>query len=497
MTPSSIAVLGGGITGLSAAFHLSRRFPSSRILILEKSKRLGGWIQSKKVQISLPGGDVGTAVLELGPRTLRPQSLALLELVHLLHLDSQVITTSTKSDAAKNRFLYIPDKGRSGLTRIPTGAWSLLFSPLAKTIVPSVFREGWRRANRTLADDEDESFDSILTRRFGPELARVLGSSLTHGVYAADSRKLSVNAALPIVRKAEAMGDGSIVKGLIRMRKSEQSLDKTLYETGELESIMHDVSVYSFKNGLETLPQALRQNLENNSNVEIRTSTEVVDISPKNKSFEIAIPNDVITTSHVVSTLPLPVLSSFPSTANLPHLTANPTSSVIVVTFVFPMPASQIHPSGFGYLIPRPKTGYDSDVNREGVLGVVFDSCSVGQQDMPLGEMTKMTMMLGGPYTPQLPPVEDKQLFAQMVFETLQRHLGRRIPTPAYVEITQQRNCIPRPTPGHFTRLAELAAALEDSPWNGRFEVAGAGVGGVSLGDCVKQGRNAGGTWGE
>lgn len=81
MTPSSIAVLGGGITGLSAAFHLSRRFPSSRILILEKSKRLGGWIQSKKAQISLPGGDVGTAVLELGPRTLRPQSLALLELV--------------------------------------------------------------------------------------------------------------------------------------------------------------------------------------------------------------------------------------------------------------------------------------------------------------------------------------------------------------------------------------------------------------------------------
>lgn len=71
------------------------------------------------------------------------------------------------------------------------------------------------------------------------------------------------------------------------MRKLEQPLDKTRYETGELEFIMHDVSVYSFKNGLETLPQALRQNLENNSNVEIRTSTEVVNISPKDTSFEV------------------------------------------------------------------------------------------------------------------------------------------------------------------------------------------------------------------
>jgi len=81
MPPTSIAILGGGITGLSSAFHLSRRYPSSKITLIEKSNRLGGWIQSKRVKIAVPGGDVGNVVLEMGPRTLRVQSKAVLELV--------------------------------------------------------------------------------------------------------------------------------------------------------------------------------------------------------------------------------------------------------------------------------------------------------------------------------------------------------------------------------------------------------------------------------
>ena len=85
MTPSNIAVLGAGITGLSAAFHLSRRFPSARITLLEKTARVGGWIRSKRVSFNIPGGDVASALLELGPRTLRPQSKALLEMVRQIN----------------------------------------------------------------------------------------------------------------------------------------------------------------------------------------------------------------------------------------------------------------------------------------------------------------------------------------------------------------------------------------------------------------------------
>lgn len=72
----NVLVLGAGITGLSAAYHLSRLLPraSSRILLVERSPRVGGWLQSNTRKGVVPP-------LEAGPRTLRPTSLAIIELV--------------------------------------------------------------------------------------------------------------------------------------------------------------------------------------------------------------------------------------------------------------------------------------------------------------------------------------------------------------------------------------------------------------------------------
>jgi oxygen-dependent protoporphyrinogen oxidase len=72
-------VLGGGITGLATAFHLSRRIPQTKITLIENQDRVGGWIRSECVEL---GSGKGHMVLEAGPRTLRPRSQALLELVH-------------------------------------------------------------------------------------------------------------------------------------------------------------------------------------------------------------------------------------------------------------------------------------------------------------------------------------------------------------------------------------------------------------------------------
>lgn len=66
-----IAVLGGGITGLTAAHYLSKELPSAQITIYEGSERLGGWLNSKQVEVGS-----GNITVEQGPRTLRPNTPA-------------------------------------------------------------------------------------------------------------------------------------------------------------------------------------------------------------------------------------------------------------------------------------------------------------------------------------------------------------------------------------------------------------------------------------
>jgi oxygen-dependent protoporphyrinogen oxidase len=79
--PRTLAVAGGGIAGLTAALLLARALPARRILLLERSARTGGWVHSERRAV----GDKGdTALLESGPRSIRPTGapgLAMLELV--------------------------------------------------------------------------------------------------------------------------------------------------------------------------------------------------------------------------------------------------------------------------------------------------------------------------------------------------------------------------------------------------------------------------------
>lgn len=84
MAPKHIAILGGGLSGLSSAFHLSRRFPSSRITLLEQHDRLGGWVRSERVDVEDTHGARAKILLESGPRTLRPNQNAILEMVSIV-----------------------------------------------------------------------------------------------------------------------------------------------------------------------------------------------------------------------------------------------------------------------------------------------------------------------------------------------------------------------------------------------------------------------------
>ena len=174
-----------------------------------------------------------------------------------------------------------------------------------------------------------------------------------------------------------------------------------------------------------------------------------------------------------------------------------------------------LHPPGFGYLIPRPKDGYPSSsssaparsepepepgTEREehrsrssegpGLLGVVFDTACLPEQDdaATAATFTKLTAMLGGPY-----PLAHSSSDAELVTAVMPRiaaHLGCDLPPPVHYAVHRNERSIPTYLVGHTARMEELRQAVRER-WGGRMKVVGAGVGGVSVADCVQAGRHA------
>ncbi|KAF7790522.1 hypothetical protein EIP86_001478 [Pleurotus ostreatoroseus] len=485
--PTSIGILGGGLTGLSSAFHLSRRFPSTSITLLESSPRLGGWVHSERVDVRDTQGNEARVLLERGPRTLRPNGKAVLELT---------------SPATQSRFLYI--RGTHGLTALPSSPLSLFLTPLGRSISFAAAFEPFRLYPRISSADAgaDEALEPFLARRLNPELARTLGSALVHGIYAGDSRVLSVRAAFPSLWAIAEEGGGSIGRGLVwHLLKHALGLGskapKKEYELGDVEKLLQGMSVYSFRDGMSTLVRALETELGRRANVKVIREDGAATLTRNADDFKVTTNKGATHPfTHLVTAMPLPALQSLLQRSSLPvlpHLTANPLSSVAVINLVFPPTPSgrPIHPAGFGYLVPRAPDEHDS-LN---LLGTVFDSCSLGAQDeypsASAPRFTKMTMMVRLSETSSTGDITPERALT-----LLTQHLAPKMPLPKPVlfRVHALRGCIPVPAVGHVERTRQLKQAVLRE-WNGRLEVVGAGVGGVSVPDCIEQGRQVGASW--
>lgn len=107
-----------------------------------------------------------------------------------------------------------------------------------------------------------------------------------------------------------------------------------------------------------------------------------------------------------------------------------------------------------------------------------------------------MTVMMGGPN-----PITPSHTDLDAVLKQLSVHLTapddflKVLPDPIYTRTHRHVDCIPTPTPGHLERMEELKVTLAKGVWSGRLEVIGAGVRGVSLGECVESGKRVGENW--
>ncbi|XP_072354403.1 protoporphyrinogen oxidase-like isoform X6 [Scyliorhinus torazame] len=157
--PRAVVVIGAGISGLAACLRLSSAANVSKIILLEASGHLGGWLQTTRTQEG--------AIFEHGPRGVRPMGIAgknTLQMVTDLGLDNDVLPVTYGNEDSRNRYVFVGGK----LCKLPSG-FRTPFSthpPFSQPIIVSLLREPFIRRGK----DQDESVHSFIGRRFGKEV---------------------------------------------------------------------------------------------------------------------------------------------------------------------------------------------------------------------------------------------------------------------------------------------------------------------------------------
>ncbi|MBS0625643.1 MAG: protoporphyrinogen oxidase [Verrucomicrobia bacterium] len=185
------AILGGGISGLSAAWYLLKKEPQANIVLYEKGPRLGGWIETNTSR---------GFTFERGPRTLaRSRSPYLLQLIDELGL-------KTISSSGGKRYLW-----RQGKLRPIGSYWPSMLCAIARDLF----------AKRSQQDDE--SIASFASRRFGKRAAELFFDPMTLGVYAGDIHRLSIRSCFPTLWDWEQK-EGSLFRGWHKRKKGPAGL---------------------------------------------------------------------------------------------------------------------------------------------------------------------------------------------------------------------------------------------------------------------------------
>ncbi|OTA55675.1 Protoporphyrinogen oxidase [Hypoxylon sp. EC38] len=531
--PEKIAVIGGGITGLTAAYYASRRYPLASITLFESSMRLGGLIESEYV--SLDEGPV--VVCEKGPRTLRanaPRAPVTYDLIHSLGLRETLVTVPKQCPTSSTRYILYPDHLvaipafnptllRHHIAAVPAPStlqarqllrllYVLLTEPLFTGLLGGLLRGVYFPSPRS-PDIHDESIGSFLSRHFGYRLVDNLASAIMNGLCAGNIYRLSTKALLPglwdLETRAEKdrKGQNDILWPKRRGRRCQTDSQRLINASltgqsqrreddliarlrngpaGELETKFRDTSVFSFRRGLQELPSALEAALIKADNVQLHTETSVENIKHCNGGLEISISGRTGTTtqpfSHVIVTTPYNHVLSAANLDNPPITTV----TVMVVTLCFKNPLLNRPYRGFGYLIPNSVPAHQ---NPEHALGVIFDSDAMPDQDQQ-ASCTKITVVLGGHWwaerTSTSLPTESEGL--RMARRLLQRHLGITEDPVASV-VTLQRDAIPQYEVGHCDKMARLHGLLLER-LAGRLRVAGGSYRGIGVHDCVFSARS-------
>lgn len=444
-----IAIIGAGITGLTAAFYLKREgFP---VTVYEASGRVGGVIQSLRTD---------GYIAEFGPNTILETSPRITQLICDAGLESRRVNPDPKSEA---RYI-VRYKRPIAMPSSPFGFFtSDLFTIKAKL---GILREPFVARRR---DGVEESIAQFVVRRFNKEFLDLAIDALVAGVYAGDPNKLSVEHAFP---KLKALEDkyGSMIKGQIfggreRRKRGEIAKDRA--------------PKFSFDEGLQVLPDTLAERLGAavQLNISVEAITQTSDgwtVKAKRDGREIDAEHSAVIYAGTAFRLAgLKVESRLPADlSSLLDIRYPPVASVVLGF----RREDVSHPcEGFGMLIPK--------VEGFKILGTIFSS-SLFPNRAPEGHLT-LTSYIGGERYPELASRPAEELY-QMTCEDLRVLLGVR-GKPRFQHSMFYPRAIPQYNVG-YGRFRALMTEVE-SKATGLF-LAGHYRDGISLSDSIVSGIN-------
>jgi oxygen-dependent protoporphyrinogen oxidase len=452
----SVAIIGAGITGLTAAFYLKRS--GVPVTVYEASDRVGGAIQSIRTEGYLA---------EFGPNTILETSPKVTQLVIDAGLASRRLDPDPKASAR-----YVVRYQRPiEMPGSPLGFFTTkLFTARAKL---AVLREPFVAPRR---DGKEESVAEFVVRRLGKEFLDHAIDALVAGVYAGDPYKLSVPQAFPKLGQLEARY-GSLIKGQIfgaraRKRRGEVAKDRA--------------AKFSFDDGLQVLPETLRERLGE----AVRLNTTVTRLTQSSEGWALDVRkrgqqsraehSAVIYAGTAFKLAEMEVQTSMPlRLATFAEIRYPPVASVVLGF----RREDVAHPcEGFGMLIPK--------VEGFKILGTIFSS-SLFPNRAPVGHLT-LTSYVGGERFPELASLPPEKLFA-LTCEDLRVLLGVK-GKPTFQHCVFYPRAIPQYNLGYGRYREQMADIEKKAP--GLF-FAGHYRDGISLSDTIVSACNVAGRVGE
>jgi oxygen-dependent protoporphyrinogen oxidase len=444
-----VAIVGGGITGLAAAAWLEQDHRIDDLLVIESSSRAGGKIRSEI--------DAGYTV-EWGPQGFLDNAPDTLELARNQGLGDALVQAD---EGAADRFIL-----RGGrLRRVAASPLAFMLSdilPLGGRL--RLLGEPFARTR----PEHDETVFDFACRRIGRRAAEVLVDAMVTGVFAGDSRELSLAATFPRMAAMEAE-HGSLTRAMVaKMRAARREGARSGGPSGP------GGTLTSFSGGMARLPDRLAEGLGDR----LLLGRGVQKLRVDGESFILTTGAGDIEARSVLLTLPAERAASLLENiapAAVRPLSEIQTAPIAVVMLAYGADAFGWPVHGFGFLVPRGE--------EPGLLGTLYCH-DIFPGQAPPGSLF-LRAMVGGARAPAAAALDDNEL-TTLVRAALERVLGAD-PEPDRVWIVRWEKGISQYTVGHLDRVT----AAEEAAGNVGIELAGSPYRGVSVNDCIKQARAA------